>query len=310
MGEQLGVMGRPPKAGRASFSDFTIMKTIDRASPVFFRSKPAGDGATFTSLQGNGGVSLDLGTSASVDIGISFTDGNENPTESISYRIVGPIKLINRPPPPTNSLRLAHSPFGVGVDCSADFSDLGAMSVTAQFLSNGGVLAQASGLPAFLAMPICTLDKWPDRLAWSSTDGAFTLRDLLHREADPLGGFVLQSNPTGTGLSCAGCVGDTLRIIPELPPGLFPPAYASELQAVASEGMSSTVFDLQTTSGCPPALFNLTPTSSGLTLDWSAAGYRLQGAETPAGPWYELGSASPVTVPASAQLRLFRLVCQ
>jgi len=35
----------------------------------------------------------------------------------------------------------------------------------------------------------------------------------------------------------------------------------------------------------------------------------LQGAETLAGPWYDLGVDSPVTLPANTALRLFRLLC-
>jgi hypothetical protein len=44
-------------------------------------------------------------------------------------------------------------------------------------------------------------------------------------------------------------------------------------------------------------------------VTWPGAGFRLQGAEQITGPWYELGVASPVTVPATARARYFRLVC-
>jgi hypothetical protein len=44
-------------------------------------------------------------------------------------------------------------------------------------------------------------------------------------------------------------------------------------------------------------------------LNWQGDGFRLQGAESVSGPWYELGVDSPVALPANYTWRFFRLVC-
>jgi hypothetical protein len=54
---------------------------------------------------------------------------------------------------------------------------------------------------------------------------------------------------------------------------------------------------------------NVNATSAGINMSWQGDGFRLQGAESPSGPWYDLGVSSPVTLPANDALRVFRLLC-
>jgi hypothetical protein len=46
-----------------------------------------------------------------------------------------------------------------------------------------------------------------------------------------------------------------------------------------------------------------------INLSWEGDGFRLRGAETVDGPWYDLGVSSPVNLPANCTLRVFRLLC-
>lgn len=95
----------------------------------------------------------------------------------------------------------------------------------------------------------------------------------------------------------------------EFEAGSTPPEAFTGLEVALSDGMAARLLDLQTTPACAPVSLNVARTSTGITVSWSGDGFRLQGAETLQGPWYELGVQSPAVLPAGSALRLFRLVC-
>jgi hypothetical protein len=114
-----------------------------------------------------------------------------------------------------------------------------------------------------------------------------------------------------SGLDCQGavCEGTELRILAELTPDSTPPVAFTGLECRISEDMDNLIYDLQTTPACSPVPLNVAATSDGISLSWEGDGFRLQGAETVAGPWYDLGVSSPMTLPANYALRVFRLLC-
>jgi hypothetical protein len=104
-------------------------------------------------------------------------------------------------------------------------------------------------------------------------------------------------------------VGTELRILPELTKTATPPVAFTGLQCLISEGMDNLIYGLQTTPACTPVPLNAVASPDGISLSWEGDGFRLQGAETLAGPWYDLGVSSPATLPADYALRVFRLIC-
>ncbi len=257
-----------------------------------FQSTDAGDGVSWSSMADGSGISVDLGRSQSFDVGIHHFENGDIPTEQQLFRIhtnrpttTGP----TYPPPPPIELRLAG---GVaGVDCSMDFTLLGALSVTANLYSNGVLIAYGSVEGPIIAPddPL-TFDHWPERL------GALASNGVLRVTSSDF--FNIQ------GFMC-----DEVQFVPELPPGAPPVPFYGELQGLGSTGLDSMLHSLQRVPACAPAALAITRTGSDTVLSWSGNGYRLLGAETLDGPWIDLGVASPVVLAPNASHRYFRLVC-
>jgi hypothetical protein len=261
-------------------------------SMATFQSTAAGDGASWTALADDSGISLDLGRSASFDVGIHHFENGDIPTQDQLFRV-----MTNRPgttgptypPPPPIELRLAQGPDGV--DCSVDFTTLGATSVTAQLFSNGVEVAFGS-VPGPIITPDdpLTFDHWPERF------GALAGNGILR---------VSSSQP----FNIQGFVCDEVQFVPALPAGTGPIAFYGELQCLGSDGLDSMAYGLRRVAACPPTTLTITPTAGGTVISWSGDGYRLLGAETLGGPWIDLGIASPVVLTPNALQRYFRLVC-
>jgi hypothetical protein len=262
-------------------------------SPLIVQGTTQGDGVSFAALQDYSGVLLDLGHAASFDVGIHHFENGDIPTQEQLFRIGGPkclLCLTNRLPPPPIELRLTQSPDGVGA--AADFSGIGATALQIQLYSNGVYIAYGD-LPGPAMSPEEPLlfDHWPERLALMGTNGVVRLTST-------------------TWFNIQGFLSDEVRFVPNLPPEAPPFTYASELECRTPAGVESVLYDLQRTSACAPATLNAVGTSAGTVFTWSADGYRLLGAETLAGPWVELGVASPVVLTPNAPQRFFRLVCE
>jgi len=101
-----------------------------------------------------------------------------------------------------------------------------------------------------------------------------------------------------------------VQFIPQLPSGSPPFASYSELQCLATAGAENLLYDLRRTLACTPVPLNITRTADSIVVTWTGLGFRLLGAEEITGPWYDLGAASPVVLPASHPARFFRLVCE
>jgi hypothetical protein len=257
-----------------------------------FQGTDAGDGVSWSSMADGSGISVDLGRSQSFDLGIHHFENGDIPTEEQLFRIhtnrptsTGP----TYPPPPPIELRLAQGP--TGVDCSVDFTTLGAVSVTANLYSNGVFVAYGSiDGPLITPDDPLTFDHWPERV------GALPGSGVLRVTSSDF--FNIQ------GFMC-----DEVQFVPRLPSGSPPVPYYGELQALGSAGLDSMLYGLQRVPACAPATLTITPTSSGTILTWSGIGYRVLGAETLDGPWIDLGLASPAVLPPNSLQRYFRLVC-
>jgi hypothetical protein len=250
-----------------------------------------GESMRFAPLANGGGVQVDLGHAASFDLHLTKFETNTIPGEELLTRTIGPIALTNRPtPPPFLDAMLLKEKNGT-VECTADFSNLDAIRVDLQLLNNGILIATGSVTGPIIA-PIdpLVLDHWPERVGHLPGNGAVRLtRSAL---------FTIE-----------GFVCDEVQIIPERPPGTPHPDYFSGLEFIASEDADWGVEEMTTTSICVAEPVAILETSGNVTVTWTGTIFRLQGAEQIAGPWYDLGAASPVTVPAASSARFFRLVC-
>jgi hypothetical protein len=267
----------------------TLMKAYDDGTE---------QGMEFASFGDGGGVTTDLGHSASFQFRIGHFENGDLPTEEQFYSIRAwpPGPLTNRPAPPPINLRLTHG--STGVACAADFAGIGVSNVTLQLWNGTTLLSEKAHVAATLETPLTTLSTLPTIL------GCPGLGVLSLSHTNP---FTVYS-----GLDCpaAGCPpGTELRIIPEFPTGHLAPAVFTELQCQASNGTDNLLYHLQRTLDCTPGPLNVVRASNGITLTWPDDGFRLQGAETVNGPWYDLGVSSPVTLPANSNLRAFRLLC-
>jgi hypothetical protein len=272
----------------------TLMKAYDDGSEAAM---------DFLSLSEDGGVHVDLGHAASFSYRREHFENGEIPNQDELYRVIGwpPGTTTNRPPPPTNYWRLAPIGGGAGgppaVEVAADFTQWGVSHVTVELWDGTTVVGQTN-LPATLGAPLVSLAEMPT-LIGSPTIGTLTF------------GSTNGSVSVVSGLDCSSgfCTGDELRIIAH-PSGTTPPPLAyTGLEIVVGEGKDMRIASFQTTPACVPAPLTASRTTSGIIIRWSGDGFRLQGAETLAGPWYELGVSSPVTLPANSPLRLFRLRC-
>ena len=269
----------------------TLMKAYDDG---------ANAGMEFFSLGNGGGVRADLGHAASFQFHIAqFQDGTL-PNQSQLFRIKGwpPGTTTNRPPPPVFNLRLAQNPNLGGVDCFADFSQWGVSQVTVQLWNGTALVGETNHVPASLTNALVTMSDFP------GTIGCPGIGVVSLVSTNP---FVVFS-----GLNCSGtmgCVGTELRILAELSTMSTPPTAFTELDCLISDGMDNLIYGMQTTPACSPVPLNATTTPAGISLNWQGDGFRLQGAESVSGPWYDLGADSPVNLPANYALRFFRLVC-
>ncbi len=253
-------------------------------------------GLEVAAVAAGGGVTMDLGHSASFRVRLDHFETGDIPTEEQFYslRAWPPGPLTNRPAPPPILFRLTHGT--TGVDCAADFTTFGTSNVTLQVWNGTTLVAEKTHVAAAIANPLATLSTFP---AIVGSPGAGVL-SLSH------------TNPftVYTGLDCpGGCTGTELRIFPELSSMQPAPATYTQLQCQFSEGTDVLLTDFQRTLACPPGPLSVTRTTSGFTLDWLGDTFRLQGAESLPGPWYDLGVTAPVTLPANSNLRLFRLIC-
>lgn len=265
----------------------TLMKAYD--------DEPEARKMEFTTFGEGGGVHVDLGRADTFKVGIHHFENGDLPTEEQLFRIIGPPVLINRPAPPTNHLRLARGPDGVGA--SVDFSDLGATAIIVQLWSNGVLVAQGrvEG-PVISPDAPLVMSRWIEHLGRPAINEGIVLTstELMH-------------------VSC--CEGDEVRFLPELPSGSERMPYVSRLQVLTSEGMESTLYELQTTPAGDPVRLNISRSGEMVTLDWTGEGYILQGAENLEGPWVDLcepvdadgDGQYQVTVPATGPRKLYRL---
>jgi hypothetical protein len=268
----------------------TLMKAYDDGTQ---------EGLEFASFGQGGGVSTDLGHAASFQFRMGHFETGDVPTEEQVFSIRGwpPGTTTNRPPPPVFNLRLAPSASGVGIDCSADFTQWGVSNVTLQLWNGSALVSEKPHVSASFNTPLATLSGFPGILGCPGV-GVVSLSDTK-----PV--VVL------SGLDCPsiGCVGTELRILPELTTSATPPVAFMGLQCLISDGMDDLIYGLQTTPACTPVPLNAVATPEAITLSWAGDGFRLQGAETLAGPWYDLGVDSPAILPANYALRVFRLLC-
>jgi hypothetical protein len=245
-------------------------------------------GLDFTSLGDGGGVRTDLGHAASFEFRMGHFQTGDVPDQEQFFNLIDSLAR-------TNSLRFTRTM--AGVECGADFTQWGVSNVTVQLWDGTNIVGQTN-LPATLASTLVTLADFPTVIGAGA------------------GGVLKVSNTNREmtvvfGLACSGgpCQGDELRIIPGLSPMAPPPEAYTGLEIVIGDGMDNRISHLVTMPACVPTPINAMPTASGILLNWSGDGFRLEGAETLAGPWYDLGVQSPVTLPASSKLRLFRLRC-
>jgi hypothetical protein len=268
----------------------TLMKAYDDGTE---------EGLEFASFGDGGGVSTDLGHAASFQFRIGHFENGDVPNQEQSFRVKGwpPGTTTNRPPPPVFDLRLAQSASGVGIDCSADFAQWGVSNVTLQLWNGSTLVGERSHAPATLSTALATISGFPGIIGCPGV-GVLSLANT-----NP---FTVLS-----GLDCPSgvCEGTELRILAELTSDSTPPVAFTGLECRISEGMDNLIYGLQTTPACTPVPLNVVATSDGISLSWEGDGFRLQGAETLAGPWYDLGVSSPTTLPANSGLRVFRLLC-
>jgi hypothetical protein len=263
----------------------TLMKAYDDGE----------QGLEFASFGAGGGVTADLGHASSFRLKISHFENGDIPNEEETFSIRGwPAgTTTNRPPPPPILLRLAQG--SSGVDCAAYFGTFGVSNVTLQLWNGTTLVKEKAHVPASLSTPFASISGFPGILSC------------------PGGGILslASTNPFTvlSGVGCPGCSGTELRILPEFPTTQPAPTVFTELQCQTSDGMDLLFYDLQRTLACTPGPLNIVSTPAGVTLSWTDDGLRLQGAETVAGPWFDLGVTSPATIPAGSNLRVFRLLC-
>jgi hypothetical protein len=288
---EVGVEEPALTAGGRRWGDghVTLMKAYDDES------------IEFATLGSGGVVQVDVGHAESFDLRLLRLETNTISGEELLTRTVGPINgQAGNPNPPYLDAMLLKENAG-GVECSADFSNLGSPTVHVLIYSNGVMVAERSGVPGILGQPLFTLPTWPDRLG--KLGGATPCR----RGKLPPG--LITFPGSSDGLPPVVVNGDEFRILAELPPGAAHPDYYSAFQFLPSEGGDWAVEALTTTSICVPQPVAILEGSGNVTVTWTGSIFRLLGAEQATGPWYELGASSPVTVPANSSARFFRLVC-
>ncbi len=259
-----------------------------------------GQGMEFHVL-GNAGspVQVDLGHAESFDLRLTKFETNTLPGEELLTRTLGSIPGLPTPPPYLDALLLREN--SGNVECSADFSNLGSPTVLVQVFSNSVIVAERVGVTGVLGQPLLILPTWPDRL------GKLGGPTPCRRGKIPPGFITLPGNSSGVPPEIV--TGDEFRILAELNPAAPQPDFYSGFEFIGSEGADWGVTELVRTTICVPQPVAIARVAGGATVSWTGGLFRLQGAEQVMGPWYDLGAASPVTVPASSAARYFRLVC-
>jgi hypothetical protein len=170
-------------------------------------------------------------------------------------------------------------------------------NITLQLWNGAALVAETNHVPATPGVTLATLGGFPGFLGCSGI-GVVSLSDSI------------AISVTG-GLNCGstGCVGTELRIIAEPSTAFTPPTAYTGLSVTIGQDMDYLLHSLRTTPACSPMPLKVTATLDEVTLSWEGDGFHLQGAESVAGPWYDLGVSSPATMPASSGSRVFRLRC-
>ncbi len=296
--EQIGVMNDPASAQPVVL----VAKEMDKATPKLiervWRATARGDGVQWSSLQDDTGVSLDFGQASAFDVEFehALLPGAGPGFEYIEFRTGGhPLAQTNRPARPilTSYLRLTRNEDGVA--CTVDFSYLPATGFTVQLYERGTLIAQGSGEgPILGADSPVQLEGWPQ--SFGQLDPMGTLR---------LTGRIVVVNGTEQRIA-----GDEIRFVPTPAANAEIPGAISRFECVTSTDVTGVLRGLRSTRACAPGQLQIDRATTGVSLRWNGEGFRLQGAERVTGPWLDLGGNSPVTLPADAPLRAFRLVCE
>jgi hypothetical protein len=163
-------------------------------------------------------------------------------------------------------------------------------------------------MSAQLGEPVLVLPDWP--LTIGKLGGGVSCRSgTIKLGTIRLPGGGVFGLGTGGAPGDETVIGDEFRILAELPPGSPLPDFYSGFEFVASDGVTWQVSGLQQTLACPSAAVTITSGSSGVVITWAGENFRLQGAENVAGPWFDLGVSSPVSLPLGHPARFFRLGC-
>ncbi len=269
----------------------TLMKAYDDGGSMeFTRTTETGDD--------DGIVHLDLGHAESFDLSLTKFATNALPGETLLTRTTGSIASTT-PPPYLDALLLQEN--SGQVDCSADFSNLGSPTVHVLIYKSNALMAERTGVTGQLGQPLLTLPTWPTGL------GKLGGTTPCRRIRIPLGLITLPGS--GGTIPPQAVLGDEVRILAELPTTAPLPDYYGGFDFLASPDGDWGVTNLQRATICVPAPVAIGKSSGGVSVSWTGTTFRLQGAEQATGPWFDLGVASPVEVPATSTARFFRLVC-
>lgn len=248
-------------------------------------------GVDFLAAGPGAGISVDLGYASNVSFQVRHLQDAAVPApeQYLKFR-GGPGNVVLQ-------LRLAQNTGTGGVDVYADPMEWGASNVTLQLWNGGAPVAEIPHVPGGMSAPLVSLERFPTRFGMPVL-GTLSLGDTV--------AFNVQGP-----LDCGGlpCVGDELRILAEYEPATTPPAALLGLDFGVSEDMDQQLYNLHTSPACAEAPLYSARTTNGVEVSWSGEGFRLQGAETADGPWYDLGVSSPVGLSAGTPLRVFRLRC-
>src|SRR6185369_13544525 len=178
------------------------------------------------------------------------------------------------------------------VDCSADFNNLDSPTVHVLLYSNHVMVAQRSGLVGQLGQTLFTLPDWPESLsklggATPCRRGTIKLGTVRIPGSAGFGGFGFDEPEQFVDA-------DEFRILAELPPGAPHPDFYSAFEFISNDGPTWRVSNLTRTLICTPSPITIVRSPSTIALSWSGEGFRLEGAETVTGPWFDLGVDSPV----------------
>ena len=258
-------------------------------------------GVDFNAVGPGGGVHVEWGYVASFGFNREGLHGGDVPLPFEEYRAIGwpPLTTTNRPPAPTNYLRLAGSIMGVGFDVSADFTEWGSELASVQLWHMGALVGEVPAHPALRDVPLVTLETMPSRI---EAPGVGEWRLL-----EPGGISVMFGMDCGEGVPC---IGDELRVIALPPPEAHPPLAFTGLDMMVAEDMDMRISGITAVPACTNQPLVVARAQGGVIVSWEGDGFSLQGAASIHGPWFDLGALSPVTLHEGDPLRVFRLLCE